>query len=56
MLLKDRALVFLVRIIGAVDTSHCHHNTLDAKPANGLIADDLRVLAYSRGADGITNT
>jgi hypothetical protein len=41
--------------IGKVDASRCHRNTLQAPPTDTEIKVDLKVAAYARGADGITD-
>lgn len=40
-------------VIGSVDASRCHRNTLEAKPTEEMIRNDLRIFAYAKGADGI---
>lgn len=41
--------------LGTVDASRCHRNTLQAQPTDAELKLDLKVAAYARGADGITN-
>lgn len=41
--------------IGTVDASRCHRNTLQAQPSDAELKLDLKVAAYARGADGITD-
>jgi hypothetical protein len=41
--------------IGTVDAARCHRNTLQAPPTDTEIKLDLKVAAYARGADGITD-
>lgn len=41
--------------IGTVDASRCHRNTLQAQPTEVEIRADLKVAAYARGGDGITD-
>jgi hypothetical protein len=41
--------------IGTVDASRCHRNSLQAQPTDVEIRADLKVAAYARGADGITD-
>lgn len=40
-------------VLGPVDASRCHRNTLDAAPEPAQLLLDLKVAAYARGADGI---
>ena len=40
-------------VIGFVDTSRCHRNSLDAPPDEAQLLSDLKAAAYARGADGI---
>ncbi len=40
-------------ILGPVETSRCHRNTLETEPTEDMILQDLRVIAYSQGADGL---
>ncbi len=41
--------------IGLVDASRCHRNTLDAAPTDESLINDLKVFAYARGGDAITD-
>ncbi len=41
--------------IGLVDASRCHRNTLDAAPTDEALINDLKVFAYARGGDAITD-
>ncbi len=52
---KNNVLPVGATIIGPVDASRCHRNTLDAEPTNELIINDLKMFAYANGADGITD-
>lgn len=40
-------------VLGPVDASRCHRNTLEAAPSDDVLLTDLKVAAYARGADGI---
>lgn len=40
--------------IGEVLAARCHRNTLDAPPKDSDVVIDLKVVAYAKGADGIT--
>ena len=42
-------------VIGPVDTSRCHRNSLDAPPDEAQLLSDLKAAAYARGADGIAD-
>lgn len=42
-------------VLGPVDASRCHRNTLDAAPTDDMVITDMKVAAYARGADGLTN-
>lgn len=41
-------------LVGTVDASRCHRNTLQAQPTDADLLIDLKVAAYARGADGIS--
>lgn len=41
------------KVLGSVDASRCHRNSLDAAPDDALLLTDLKAAAYARGADGI---
>ncbi|MDO9234923.1 MAG: hypothetical protein Q7U28_02670 [Aquabacterium sp.] len=40
---------------GVVDASRCHRNTLDAVPLDDMVLTDMKVVAYGRGADAVTD-
>lgn len=42
-------------LVGTVDASRCHRNSLQAPPTEADLRTDLKVAAYARGADGITD-
>ncbi|MBT9467198.1 hypothetical protein [Hydrogenophaga sp.] len=42
-------------MLGQVDASRCHRNTLQAPPTDTELLLDLRIAAYARGADGIAS-
>jgi hypothetical protein len=42
-----------VTVIGKIDASRCHRNTLEAEPSQEALLADVKVAAYARGADGI---
>lgn len=42
-------------VIGKVDASRCHRNSLQAAPTKEDLLADLKVAAYARGADGIAS-
>ncbi|MFA5323658.1 MAG: hypothetical protein WC373_13380 [Smithella sp.] len=41
--------------MGKVDASRCHRNTSHAEPDDEMVLVDLKVTAYARGADGLTD-
>lgn len=41
-------------MLGQIDASRCHRNTLHSEPTDAEVLLDLKVAAYARGADGIT--
>lgn len=41
--------------IGTVDAARCHRSFMEKTPTNQITLNDLKVAAYSQGADGITN-
>jgi hypothetical protein len=43
------------KVLGQVDASRCHRNALDEPPSNDALVMDLKVAAYARGADGLTD-
>lgn len=43
------------QVIGDFTVQRCHQYLQDASPSESVLADDLTLLAYSQGADGITN-
>lgn len=42
------------KIVGMVDAARCHSNTLNTPPKEADVILDLKIAAYARGADGIT--
>lgn len=43
------------KAIGKVDASRCHRRFDQSAPDEELVLNDLKVAAYAKGADGITN-
>lgn len=43
------------KILGEVDAGRCHRIQGAVEPSEGLVISDLKVTAYARGADGISN-
>lgn len=43
------------KAMGIVDASRCHRNTLDAVPSDDVVLTDMRVVAFGRGADAVTD-
>lgn len=43
------------QVLGVVDASRCHRNTLEAAPTDEALMGDLKVAAYARGGDAIIN-
>jgi hypothetical protein len=42
-------------ILGKVDAGRCHRSFVENSPDESLVIIDLKVSAYAKGADGITN-
>jgi hypothetical protein len=42
-------------ILGKVDAGRCHRSFVETEPNEKLVIMDLRVAAYAKGADGITD-
>jgi len=42
-------------VLGSVDAGRCHRETNHVPPTNENVILDLKIAAYSKGADGITN-
>lgn len=43
------------KIIGKVDAARCHRYANQSKPSNTEVLIDLKVAAFAKGADGISN-
>lgn len=43
------------RVLGKVDAERCHRRMGEIEPTPELVSTDLRVAAYARGGDGITD-
>lgn len=43
------------KILGIVGASRCHRNFTETEPSNDMVTVDLKVAAYAKGADGITD-
>ena len=43
------------KMLGQVDAARCHRNTMQSPPTDAELLLDLKVAAYARGADGITD-
>lgn len=43
------------KILGSVDAGRCHRLQGSTEPSEELVKTDLKVTAYARGADGISN-
>lgn len=41
-------------VVGKVDASRCHRNALHTAPTSAEVLIDLKIAAYARGADGIS--
>jgi len=48
--LPERAVV-----LGKVDAGRCHRSFVETAPKQSLVIIDLKVAAYAKGADGITD-
>ena len=42
-------------ILGKIDAGRCHRSFVENSPDESLVIIDLKVAAYAKGADGITN-
>ena len=42
-------------VLGKVDAGRCHRSFAETSPSQSLVIIDLKVAAYAKGADGITD-
>lgn len=42
-------------VLGKVDAGRCHKSFVETSPDENLVKIDLKVAAYAKGADGITD-
>ncbi|MGR1188218.1 hypothetical protein [Vibrio parahaemolyticus] len=42
-------------VIGTVDAARCHRSFMEKNPSDHIVLNDLKVAAYSQGADGIAD-
>ncbi len=42
-------------VLGKVDAGRCHRSFAETAPSQSLVIIDLKVAAYAKGADGITD-
>ncbi|ENM3756512.1 hypothetical protein [Vibrio cholerae] len=40
-------------VIGTVDAARCHRSFMEKNPSDHIVLNDLKVAAYSQGAEGI---
>jgi len=53
--LSYRPISLNATIRGPVDASRCYRNTLRIEPTKDTLMTDLKIAAYAKGADAITN-
>ena len=42
-------------VLGPVDAGRCHRSFVEESPSDALVRTDLRIAAYTMGADGVTD-